>query len=426
MTIFQKMIFVPIISLILYGSFISYSFFEHQRSSQKIKQIRDDYVPILSLVNENIHLFEQLRDSFKDAVLANELIWLLDTVAIKKQIEDNLTSLETYPAIINKTDLNQIRESFKHYYLSANGFAEKLILEKGEWVADEDLISNIEYYLNTSKNQLANLEKNVQLQFKATIDETRYLMSQLLFWGSIISLASVLFIIIATLMISLSTRRSIYLIVERTKELALGGTDFSKRLVHNKKDEIGYLVHWSNKLSDKLEDDYIRLKAISITDKLTQLNNRTRTDQFLPDALEKVTSENIPLVLAILDIDNFKRINDNFGHLAGDIVLQVLAETLKNNATSNDYISRWGGEEFVLIWSNIDADAAHKKADELRKAIEQVNFPTVGTVTASFGLAVARPKDSNESIIARADKKLYEAKEKGRNCVYLDDSLNIM
>lgn len=214
----------------------------------------------------------------------------------------------------------------------------------GGWVVDDNLISDIEHYLNTSKNNLAQLEKDVQLLFKATIDETGDLLSQLLFWGIIISIISVLFITVTTLMISISTRRSMSLIVERTKDLALGGTDFSKRLVHNKKDEVGYLVYWFNKLSDKLEEDYIRLKEISITDKLTQLNNRTRTDQFLPEALERVTSEKTPLVLAIIDIDNFKHINDNFGHLAGDVVLQVLAETLKKNATSNDYISRWGGE----------------------------------------------------------------------------------
>ena len=415
------MIFVPVLSLILYLSFIFYSFFEHQRGDEKIKQVRNDYLPVLSLVNENTHLFEKLRDSFKDAVLANESGWLANTNELKKQIEYNLKSLEAYPHIVQESDVKNFKDNFMFYYSSAKGFAGKLISEKGEWVADEKLISNIEYYLNASANSLTNLEKNVQFRFKAIIDETSYLLSQLLFWGVVISVISVLFIIVTMLLASMSTRKSLNLIIDRTKELALGGTDFSKRLIHHKRDEIGNLVYWFNKLSDKLENDYISLKAISITDKLTQLNNRTRTDQFLPDVLAKVNSDDISAVVVIIDIDHFKQVNDNFGHLAGDVILQKIADILKENANNNDYISRWGGEEFLLIWSNINAKDAYKKADALRYTIEQSSFPSVGILTASFGLALAVKGDNNESIISRADKKLYEAKIKGRNCICMDN-----
>ncbi len=415
------MIFVPIISLILYLSFIFYSFYEHQRGNLKIKQVRDDYVPALNLVNENIHLFEKLRDSLKDAVLANESDWLKNTITLKNQIEFNVISLEAYPHIIQKSDLKDFKENFTLYYSSAKGFAEKLILEEGRWLADEKLISNIEHYLNKSTSSLVNLKKNVQLRFKQIIDETSYLLSQLLFWGTIISVVSVLFIIVTMLMISMSTRKSLHLIIDRTKELALGGTDFSKRIIHNKRDEIGNLVYWFNKLSDKLENDYISLKAISITDKLTQLDNRTRTDQFLPDVLTKVNSDNISAVVVIIDIDHFKQVNDSFGHLAGDVILQKVADILKENANNNDYISRWGGEEFLLIWSNINAEDAYKKADALRYTIEQSPFPSVGILTASFGLALLVEGDNSESIISRADKKLYEAKRKGRNCICMDN-----
>jgi len=335
------MILVPILSLILYGSFIAYSYLEHQRSNEKVEEIRDDYFPALNLVNENIHLFEQLRDAFKDAVLASESIWIADALKIKVRIEQNLDTLEKYPSIISNIKLREIRKDFKLYYISANEFAEKLIQEEGKWIVDESLIQDIDHYLNITNQNFFNTRQDVQHHFKEKISETNELMNHLLFWGSIISVISMIFIIIVTLVVSISTRRNLRLIVDRTKELTLGTTDFSRRIKHSKKDEIGRFVFWINKLSDKLEEDYVKLKKISITDKLTQLNNRNRTDQFLPKALSKSFLQNTPLILVIIDIDHFKRVNDNFGHLVGDLVLQHFAEILKKDATQNDYISRW-------------------------------------------------------------------------------------
>lgn len=417
MTIFQKIILVPILSLILYGSFITYSYFEQQKSTLKIIELRDDYAPTLQIVNENIGLFDKLRDAFKDAVLASELIWLTDTLAIKKQIEANLTLIEKRPNIVEKTKVIQIRNDLQLYYNSAKNLAEKLLKDKGEWSVDEKSIQDVENYLNISSQHFVSLRRDTQHAFSQILNETNKLQSNLLFWGSIISVSSMLLLIIVTFTISLTTRRSMYLIIKRTKSLALGSTDFSQRLERTNKDELAELVYWYNKLSDKLEADYIQLKTIAITDKLTQLNNRTRTDQFLPAALAESQSNNIPLIIAILDIDHFKQVNDTYGHLVGDTVLQYFANALKNRAKEHDYISRWGGEEFLLIWSNIDSDSAYIKAEQLRKTIQDIDFPEVGKITTSIGLALAEKNDTTQTLISRADNNLYKAKEQGRNCV---------
>ncbi len=420
MTIFQKIILVPILSLILYGSFITYSYFEQQESTQKIIALRDDYAPILQIVNENIGLFDKLRDAFKDAVLASELIWLTDTLTIKKQIEANLSLIEKRPHIIEKAKVLQVRKDLQLYYISAKELAEKLLIENGEWSVDEKSIQDVESYLNISSQHFVNLRRDTQQAFSQTLNETNKLQSDLLFWGGIISVSSMLLLVIVTFTISLTTRRSMYLIIKRTKELALGSTDFSQRLERTNKDELAELVYWYNKLSDKLEDDYIQLKTISITDKLTQLNNRTRTDQFLPAALAESQLKSTPLILVVLDIDHFKQVNDTYGHLAGDTVLQYFANALKKSAKEPDYISRWGGEEFLLVWSNIDPDSAYIKAEQLREKIQAIDFPEVGKVTASIGLALAEKNDTPQTLISRADNNLYKAKELGRNCVVLN------
>lgn len=421
MTIFQKMLLVPILSFLLYGSFITYSFFEHQKSSQKIQELRNNYLPAIDLLNDNIHLFVKLRDTFKDAVLAQESLWIANNFQIKERIEDNFLILKTYPIIIDQQLLKQTTEDFHHYYLSANTLAKSLLKKKDFLLSDSQLIQNVEQSLNLSLNNFDNMKTSAQQNFTATINTTSQSMNQLIFWGGIIIAFSMLILISVTISLSLSTRKSFITIVNRTRSLALGDTDFSKRLSRSSSDELALLIHWFNKLSDKLEADYIKLKTLSITDKLTQLNNRTRTDQFLPATITNAAINNEPLALVIIDIDHFKAVNDNYGHLVGDEVLQLFAKELKSSAKSGDYVSRWGGEEFVLVWQNISLARAIEKANAIRLAIEKVAFPSVGTVTASFGLTIALSDDTVETLISRADHNLYRAKEKGRNCVVLDN-----
>lgn len=414
------MILVPVLSLVLYGSFITYSFFEHQQSNQKIQSLKDDYVPVMNILNNNIHLFERLRDTFKDTVLAQESLWLSDALAVKKELEGNLNKLTKLTHIVDDKELKQTKFDLNSYYNHASKLAEGLLKEQDILLSDPDALKEVEHYLHLSEAHLQSLKLSVETRFISTIDNSTALMNQLLFWGGIITVSSVLILIVVTFFVSISTRNSFISIVERTKLLAAGDTDFSKRLSRSQRDELGVLIYWFNKLSDKLEADYLKLEALSITDKLTQLNNRTRTDQFLPNAISHAIENKEPLLLMIIDIDHFKRVNDDFGHLAGDAVLKMFAKTLKDNAKSGDYVSRWGGEEFVLVWQNIDFEFAIKKANMLRETIAASHFPTVGKVTASMGLTILTEQDCIESLIARADSNLYQAKEEGRNRVVAD------
>lgn len=411
------MLLVPIISLLLYGSFITYSFFEHQKSNQKIQELKNNYLPAIDLLNENIRLFAKLRDTFKDAVLAQESLWIANNLQLKKKIEDNFLTMKAYPIIIDQQQMQQTTKDFHRFYLNANTLAKSMLKKQDFLLSDSQLIQNVELSLLLSLKGFDNMKASAQQNFTTTIDTTSKSTNKLIFWGGIIIVFSMLLLVSVTISLSLATRESFITIVKRTRSLALGDTDFSKRLSRSQRDELGILIYWFNKLSDKLEADYIKLETLSITDKLTQLNNRTRTDQFLPTAITNAKMKKEPLTLVIIDIDHFKAVNDNYGHLIGDEVLQLFAKELKNSAKSGDYVSRWGGEEFVLVWQNITFERAIEKANSIRLAIEQLTFPTVGTVTASFGLSIATDNDTTETLISRADSNLYRAKEKGRNCV---------
>ena len=129
-----------------------------------------------------------------------------------------------------------------------------------------------------------------------------------------------------------------------------------------------------------------------------------------------------PLCLLMLDVDHFKAYNDQHGHLAGDYALCLVAHTLRNQLRPKDSLTRFGGEDFVILLPEMSAEDGRKIGNRLRQSLQDVDsfYAPVGAlpgVTVSIGLAQMRPKDSLQSLIARADSALYQAKQQGRNCL---------
>jgi diguanylate cyclase (GGDEF)-like protein len=124
-----------------------------------------------------------------------------------------------------------------------------------------------------------------------------------------------------------------------------------------------------------------------------------------------------------VDIDHFKDINDTFGHAAGDRVLKMVAETLKQNLRTTDSLARWGGEEFLVLLPHVDAQSLEAIAEKLRKLVAAsflaADDGTPMRVTISIGGTLARQKDTRQTVVARADRLLYESKAKGRNLTTL-------
>jgi len=123
------------------------------------------------------------------------------------------------------------------------------------------------------------------------------------------------------------------------------------------------------------------------------------------------------LCLIMIDIDNFKKINDTFGHAVGDQILKSSSQLLKNKARNTDSVIRWGGEEFLIIVPNSRLKDAAEFAERIRKSIEQHTDKEVGLITASFGVAELQLDEGTASLLNRADKALYKAKLGGKNCV---------
>lgn len=158
-------------------------------------------------------------------------------------------------------------------------------------------------------------------------------------------------------------------------------------------------------------------------DALTGVYNKRYIMEKLPAEIIATRLEKSFLTVGMADIDHFKRVNDQYGHLVGDEVLKFFASTLAANLRKTDWVARYGGEEFLLLIRGASKEKAYQVAEKLRKVIEELEFATTAGpihITASFGLQAISQSDNNiDQIIAQADRNLYRAKQLGRNRVVL-------
>lgn len=172
--------------------------------------------------------------------------------------------------------------------------------------------------------------------------------------------------------------------------------------------------------TQKLEEKTRELELQATRDNLTQLFNRRYADEYLAREIEACKRERRHLTVALADIDLFKRVNDLHSHATGDAVLRRVAATLRERCRTTDVLARYGGEEFLLCFPDTDGREAHRICEQLRGAVESGNWAQLGLaarVTISFGIAEYRADPSPERLINRADVRLYEAKNGGRNLV---------
>ncbi len=197
--------------------------------------------------------------------------------------------------------------------------------------------------------------------------------------------------------------------------------NFSALLVHNAKRELCGAIFIIRDASEKadLEERVQNLHEIATTDNLTSVANRAELSRYLPEFVANHLTTSQSGSLIICDIDHFKRINDTYGHPAGDEALVVFASVLKQLARAGDMVARYGGEEFVLLCANCDNASATSRAEDIRRAIEGTAVPALNRqcLTASFGVTEIQLGDNEETLLARADRALLLAKDSGRNRV---------
>ncbi len=169
-------------------------------------------------------------------------------------------------------------------------------------------------------------------------------------------------------------------------------------------------------LSSKLE----QTEAKALVDALTNVLNRNAYNMKISQMVREFSRGNAPFCLLVIDIDHFKKFNDQYGHKAGDRVLRSVAASIQESLRASDLVFRYGGEEFVVLLAGTQAENVTKLAEKVRNEVEKDYFidkEKKMKVTVSIGVACIQPGDTELSLFERADKALYEAKRKGRNVV---------
>jgi diguanylate cyclase (GGDEF)-like protein len=208
----------------------------------------------------------------------------------------------------------------------------------------------------------------------------------------------------------------------RAAERMRGGDLNARTGIRYGEEELSELARAFDDMAGALQQREERLQEQAISDPLTGLYNRRYLNEFLPRELARSGRNATPVAVMLIDLDHFKRVNDSFGHEAGDIVLKAVGTLLKGNVRGSDIACRYGGEEFALILPETDLNTAARRAEDIRLEISGLALShagkRLGKVAASFGIAMFPDHaQDTETLLRVADVALYAAKGAGRNRV---------
>ncbi len=417
MSIFAKMLIAPLLSLVLYTAFLAYTWFGYNDSAERLHAIRDQYLPATRLASDSVRLFQEIRAVYKDAVVAGEPEWIAEAARLRDQLATRIERMAQYPLVVDAERLAGLRASVTDYLENAESLAISIMDNGGRLGGDDALMRQVVISHNESLDGLERLETDIGSRFLADVQSTISQLNGLLLMGSLMTVGLLVVVAAVSLFISLQTRNSLRDVIGGMKSLASRKTDFGARLDSDEVGELGSLVRWFNHLSEKLEDDFKAMERTAITDKLTELNNRVRSDTYVAEMLEDESRRGTFVSIILFDLDHFKTVNDRYGHVVGDSVLVRLAEVLKAWAQPSEFIARWGGEEFIVVLPGVREVKATERAESLRREIERCAFPGAGDMTASFGVSEAAWGEDTVEVMMRVDACLYLAKQHGRNRV---------
>jgi diguanylate cyclase (GGDEF)-like protein len=184
------------------------------------------------------------------------------------------------------------------------------------------------------------------------------------------------------------------------------------------------LQRQSAQQAQDLSASFHTITQLATHDELTGLSNRRHMTDLIAREQQRQRRTHAPACMVMLDLDHFKKVNDAFGHAAGDMVLKTFARTLRQTMRSTDEISRWGGEEFLLLMPHTSLEEATLAVERLRTALQTACLAWVSPVTFSAGIVLAAEGLDMDQVIACADEAMYRAKAQGRNCSVVQNQMS--
>ena len=351
------------------------------------------------------------------------------------KIQNYESSSHTTPIIKNRNEITALIKEYKKRKLTSEEqeLANLYIIARNQYVndglipavialqaadfqkANKILLNKINPYYKTADLRAANLLQKIREAARKNYEDASerfILIRNILIYGTLLG---ILFVSISATLLIRSIVRPLNSAVLHFKQIAKGNLD--ENISISSQDEIGQVLSELAAMQGKLKIMIGELDQLASTDKLTGAWNRRRFEETVETEMDRLRRYGQRLSLMLLDVDHFKKINDDFGHPVGDQVLVDLSNTIRSSLRASDSLTRWGGEEFVILCPNTTAAIVSNLAERLRKKIATVNFKEVGSITVSFGVAECGPSETWEQWLHRADEALYLAKSGGRDQV---------
>lgn len=342
---------------------------------------------------------------------------------ISQQIESKFNDLLSSP-LHSKVDKDIIKNAYKLWKKASDLSRTILIIPDPRSQTNESVIQLIEkmdHLILDASNSLNGIH---EILIKETEHESlniQKLSSTIPFLIVALLGTAIAMVIIISIRLNRSILRPITELREGAEQFSKGNLEY--RITRHSDDELGQLSITFNNMANILMDSQKRLEELSITDELTGLWNKREFNNQLDREFARAERTSRPCSLVFIDIDHFKKVNDDYGHAAGDVVLQTISLLIRKGLRPVDIASRYGGEEIVLILPETEKQKALQIAERIRKDIEEyeIELPTNKKIkiTASFGVANYREDgETQQEILDKADKAMYLAKKSGRNQVY--------
>lgn len=378
---------------------------------------------IMLLMDENrIHIMLGLQhdpNNHYPKKEKNENSIHIHTAAITKNLGEITVLLAEY----KKRELTDEEQDITNLYAIAHTqYANDGLILAVNALKEKDFKKTNEIFLNKInpyyKN--ANLRANTLLQKIDEIAKNNYkeaterfvFIRNILIFGTILG---ILFASIAAILLIRSIVRPLNKAVTHFKHISEG--NMNENISVSGQDEIGQVLSGLAAMQGKLKILISDLDQLARTDELTGAWNRRRFEETVETEMDRLRRYGQRLSLMILDVDHFKKINDLYGHSIGDQVLIDLSNTIRSSLRVSDSLTRWGGEEFIILCPNTTAETVSKLAERLRKEVSSIEFQKVGNITLSFGVAECGAEETWEQWLHRADEALYLAKSGGRDRV---------
>jgi len=426
---------------------ILYSIYKLHDLKNDMKEVAYLDIPLSQIISQmefielEQHLqFEeyQLQKTKKTKNLKPHQQLIFQKKKLKKLLDKSIaileTSLNNATVVLDKKTHQQVLTKLMHYRVESDYYEQHLDLIYNQNNASKIDIAKIEHFSHSLEKKEKSLRVILNKLSSNDANSTERHEESFFIISSILGIC-------ALILGSYLTIYIVRIIANRIQNIQSQITSFNASLDNNTeekythqhqqtKDELETLEFDVQTLMSRLTKEFStreeikkQLIQLATQDKLTGLLNRHKWDEQI-NAHIKLAQRGYPFGLILLDIDNFKAINDTYGHPVGDNLLRTLAKTLLHNVRDIDLIFRLGGEEFTIICPMKDSEYTAKIAENIRVTIENLNEHDIPNFTVSIGVANYQDNDNALTIFKRVDIALYQAKTQGRNQVSIGDGIN--